>query len=301
MASFALDLPAEAEAHKLSRTLRKLGAPRDTEAVATTLRLAAGLPASSQGDSAGSDSTLSAAERDALDALLGELDGARRRGFAEAVDCLGNRDVRRVLAALRSFHDKPAVLPFGNRDESDAVSRALTRVAGQLFAHDGWELASLGGAEKEPWEQLLGVSSPRCEQIHSLRKAIREMRYAMEAFEPLYDTLDAEATRHFKAQLGALVELQTHIGTMHDVQVCIQVLADTCGGGGAGAAASLGAHVDSHGGKGKGHQAKRAFPQLTAALRARFDDAWVEFQKGRERMLSREGQQQLYAALLGSL
>jgi CHAD domain-containing protein len=299
VASFALDLPAEAEAHKLSRTLRKLGAPRDTEAVATTLRLAAGLPASSPGAGGDSDSTLAPAEREALDALLGELDGARRRGFAEATACLGSRDVRRVLAARRSFDGKPTVLPFGNRDESDAVARALTRVAGQLFAHDGWELSSLTGTEKEPWEHLLGVSAPRCEQIHSLRKAIREMRYCMENFLPLYDTLDAEATRHFKAQLAALVELQTHIGTMHDVQVCIQVLADTCGGGGSGAAAALGAHVDW--GKGKHNQAKRAFPQLTAALRSRFDDAWAEFQKGRERMLSREGQQQLYAALLGSL
>jgi hypothetical protein len=292
VASLALELPPEAEADQLSKTLRKLGAPRDTEAVAATLRLAAGLPASAAETgvppqtSGSSSTTLSAHERTALDALLADLDEARAKGFEEAVECLGNPRVRRVLAALRAFEDRPVVLPFGGRDDSDAAARALARAAGQLFCHPGWELFDLhaGGSGSSAWEGLLGVTASRCEQIHSLRKAIREMRYAMEALQPLYEGLDANATRHYQAQVDTLVELQTHIGTMHDIQVCVQVLASK-------------AHKHEH----EHEQAKIVFPQITASLRSRFDDAWVAFQKGREKLISRAGQQHFYSALLGGV
>jgi CHAD domain-containing protein len=309
VASSALALPSEAEPHLLSKMLKQLGTPRDTEAVSQTLRRAAGM--TTNGEGSAEDGVLDG-ERAAVEALLRALDDARVRGYAHAVACLSTSRVKRVLTALRKFQDEPVVLPFGGRLEDDAAARALAIAAGQLFSHPGWEVGLLTEGDKPPgkvgpslWERSLGVAASRVDVLHSLRKAIREMRYAMEAFQPLYDTLDAEATRRYRAQLDTMIEVQTLIGTMHDVQVAMQVLADVAApeGDGSGAAAALGARLEHHKKQKKvegGDAMGAMFPVLSAALRGEFDDAWAAFQKSRDRMLSKAGQQQFYMAILGA-
>ena len=82
------------------------------------------------------------------------------------------------------------------------------------------------------------MDASRCALIHDLRKNIRELRYSMELFQPLYDAAASDANRHtrdaksrgrnsdegdaaFAAALERLIALQVAIGTMHDAEVAL--------------------------------------------------------------------------------
>jgi CHAD domain-containing protein len=118
---------------------------------------------------------------------------------------------------------------------------------------------------RAPWERVLRVERARCATLHDLRKGIREARYRMELFSPLFDASPST----FQEQLSAILELQGALGTMHDVQVCLAAqprLAD-CGA-------------------------------LAAALTEAHDDAWATFRRGRAALLAPAGRHAFARALL---
>ncbi len=122
------------------------------------------------------------------------------------------------------------------------------------------------GARRAPWEAALHVARRRCESLHALRKAVREVRYMMEAYAPLYDAVPAYA-----AQMAALSALQAHIGTMRDVEVSLQSLPELV-----------------------------FCPAICGALQAAHAGAWAAFRTGREPMLSPRGRAALYNAILAA-
>jgi CHAD domain-containing protein len=116
------------------------------------------------------------------------------------------------------------------------------------------------------------VDAGRCATIHDLRKAIRELRYSMELFQPLYeDTGDKHAATLYAEQLARLVSLQGAIGTMHDVEVALQAKPrlTRCGA-------------------------------LVAALRAAHDEAWHAFVEARQQLVAPQGRAALTAALMAA-
>lgn len=273
IAQSVLELPAAAAPQRLSSTLRFLGVPRDAEAVASTLR-----SASATYDDVGDADGLLGPERAHLQSVLAQLDEARAAGLKEALASLSCRKVRRVLSALSRVEQRPRVRPFGRRDDMDAAVRDMIHSASVLFVHPSWELFSLArlpdGASRrhqEHWEQLLEVDAHRCEQLHSLRKAIREQRYLMEAYKALYKAPERDQDSFMK-QVDTLISLQTHIGTLHDIQVVVTML---------------------------GPHAEQRFPKTLQALRRRFQDAWAAFQEGREAMVAVAGQRAFYSSILG--
>jgi CHAD domain-containing protein len=199
----AIVLPAAGAPRQLTPALRALGASRDCEAVAATIRAAADAAGGAKGAKG-----LPSAEGRALSLALAAVAERHAAGTVAAARALASRRTQRALAALSAAADAPVSRKLAARPATDGAARALLHAVVNLFAHDAWELDDLNGddafvfaplpgklrksssslmaasavaarrvaARRLPWEHALRVAARRCETLHSLRKAIREAR-----------------------------------------------------------------------------------------------------------------------------
>jgi CHAD domain-containing protein len=190
----ALVLPAAGQPRQLTPALRALGASRDCEAVAATVRAAADAAGGARGAKG-----LPAAEARALSLALSAVAERHAAGAVAAARALASRRTQRALAALSATASAPECRKLAARPATDGAARALLHAVVNLFAHDAWELDDLSGggaddarkassslslslrprrvaARRAPWEHALRVTARRCETLHSLRKAVREAR-----------------------------------------------------------------------------------------------------------------------------
>eukprot|EP00958_Prasinococcus_capsulatus_P005634 scaffold546_cov352-Prasinococcus_capsulatus_cf.AAC.14 len=64
--------------------------------------------------------------------------------------------------------------------------------------------------------KVASPSSSHSVELHSLRKALRELRYQMELFEPVY-CAEFHPDIMFKDKVGAITKLQGALGDIHDL------------------------------------------------------------------------------------
>lgn len=60
--------------------------------------------------------------------------------------------------------------------------------------------------------------------LHELRKTIRELRYKMELFEPVYKA-ELDKSLHFKDKVAVVTKLQGALGAVHDL---VRIYASSC-------------------------------------------------------------------------
>ena len=263
-------LPGGLRARSLSPAVRALSAPRDAEAEAQTLQLAAkALP--------GGPRALPRREAKALRAALEALHAQRVGAFEEASHALRSKQLRNALRSLRRPELPPQPRAGAHLAARRGAGELLNAAAQALLSHPAWCIDDLWpphGSENAtalaaaaPWERTLRAEAQTCAVLHDLRKRIRELRYSMERYAPLFD--DGHAEGSYQALLGRLAALQAAIGTMRDVEVVLQQQPQLarCG-------------------------------QLAAALRRTHDDAWGAFRSGRAAMLAPRGRDALHSALL---
>ena len=117
-----------------------------------------------------------------------------------------------------------------------------------------------------PWERTLRAEAATCATLHELRKRIRELRYSMERFAPLFN---ADSEGSYQTLLRRLATMQAAIGTMHDVQVALQQTPQL-------------AKCD----------------KVAESLARAHGDAWGAFRAGRTVLLASRGREAMHAALL---
>ena len=247
----------------LTKALQALGAVRDCDSVGETLRGAGG-PASDEA---------------VLSPLLAQAASLRPGRLAAAREVLQAKPLAKALRSLERAAAEPQLLPLGRQPVVDVAPSLLTAQLSALFLHAGWQVevfaplpllqrpagwgAPAGSAprprkaegttvniRRKPWERALGVDRRRCETVHELRKGIREIRYSMEFFSPLY-----RASPAFEARIASLVSIQTTLGCMHDIEVCLETV-----------------------------PAATKQPALVAVLRADYERLWETFQATRASM-----------------
>jgi CHAD domain-containing protein len=83
---------------------------------------------------------------------------------------------------------------FGRADAAVAVNLLLEPQLRGVLEHPSWSIGAKG-VLKSPasiakstgnWAELLGVRPNKCERMHDLRKAIRELRYSIEGAEAAF-------------------------------------------------------------------------------------------------------------------
>merc|ERR1712216_209961 len=108
----------------------------------------------------------------------------------------------------------------------EAVHQLLSPRLTAILEHPSWMIGA-GGVLKKPvpirkadgWTDLLGVRPKKCEAMHDLRKAVREVRYIVESVESIYQGKEHSELR--KAT-DMLVARQKVLGDVHDLEVLVE-------------------------------------------------------------------------------
>ncbi len=286
----ALSVPRDAEAmattlQAAARAAAGAGALAAEEADALALALEALAAERAEGFRDASRALSSRALRDALRALRAATstpvarkvaraparEGAERL-LTDSAEALFSHEAwcvfrERMQCTFRIFVHVPALM---HAPLHAPARRALGELAPPAHENSNSNNSNTPGAATAedaggaPWERVLCVERGRCAVLHDLRKSIREARYRMELFAPLYDA----APSSFQQQLSALVALQGALGTMHDVQVCLAA---------------------------QPRLARCA--ALAGALAAAHEDAWAAFRRGRGELLAPAGRSVFARAL----
>jgi len=160
-------------------------------------------------------------ERAGADYLLEQLDSQRARSAKRARKRLRRLDVESVSRHVR-------------RAARDVLEQFLPSAGQRVYAHALLDRLVRDAALQMPMD----LDSERSEALHRLRLDIKQLRYALELFEPLLGT-------HFDALNERATALQDTLGTHRDLFVLGEALgaerADLAGRGRHGLAACVGA------------------------------------------------------------
>lgn len=175
---------------KLKRVTRAVGALRDLDVLAalTEGRLAA----------AGSDR-----ERASLEHLLETLDERRSKAAAKAETRLRKLDTHELSRLVR-------------RAAQDVIAQLSPEEGQRAYARTLLERLISDAAEQEPPRD----GAEHAEQLHRLRIDIKEIRYALEFFEPVLGT-------HFDVLYERATALQELLGAHHDLTVLGELVTES--------------------------------------------------------------------------
>ena len=147
-----------------------------------------------------------------LEAASSELDRAALEHLLEQLDVQREQGLRRAERRLAKV-------------ELDAISRQVQRASKAALARlaersaEEYALSVLGGLVADAADQLPpdGVEDP--ERLHRLRIDVKELRYALELFEPLLGS-------KFEALYARATTLQELLGGHHDLVVLTQLVGE---------------------------------------------------------------------------
>ena len=139
-------------------------------------------------------------ERASLEHLLETLDERRSRAAARAETRLQKLDAEALSALVR-------------RAAREVIAGLLPDEGQRAYARDLLQRLILDAAEQEPPRD----GAEHSEQLHRLRIAIKELRYALEFFEPVLGA-------HFGSLYARAEALQELLGTHHDLTVLGEIV-----------------------------------------------------------------------------
>jgi CHAD domain-containing protein len=188
----ALELPDGVGSGRIAALARRTGLCRDLDVLRQRLDSSL-LP------------RLVSEERQALRPALKRLQRERRLAFEAVSETLVSPRYLKLLARLGRWQQRPAFTSLGHQPLAEWLHEWHLPLSGALYLDPGWQ-----------------ASDPRSEELHSLRKRIKGVRYAL---EHLVDLLDAPG----QGWIAALKQAQGLLGDLHDLQVLEACLLDRPG------------------------------------------------------------------------
>jgi CHAD domain-containing protein len=187
----ALQLPAAVNDQRLAKWVRRLGMARDLDVLRE--RLEDGfLP------------QLPAAEVKALRPVLRQLRRERQLAHGHVVEVLQSRSYLEGLAQLQRWLKEPSFTLLGQQPISQWVVEWQGAAISVLFLHPGWHISKV---------------SAESEQLHELRRQLKQVRYLLENLAPLQGTATAPWINRFK-------QGQELLGEWNDLQVLQRAIHD---------------------------------------------------------------------------
>jgi CHAD domain-containing protein len=203
----ALELPDGVGSGRIAALARRTGLCRDLDVLRQRLDTSL-LP------------RLVSEERGALRPALKRLQRERRLAFEAVSEALVSSRYLKLLARLGRWQQRPAFTSLGHQPLVDWLHEWHLPLSGALFLDPGWQ-----------------ASDPRSEELHSLRKRIKGVRYAL---EHLVELLDAPG----QGWIAVLKQAQSCLGDLHDLQVLEACLLERPGQRPGGDLAGLRAELD---------------------------------------------------------
>lgn len=173
--------------HSLRRVAKAVGSVRDRDVQIALI--------ADRAEHAGHD-----LERAGADYLLELLEGRRAKSASKAKKRLGRLDVESVSRHVR-------------RAARDVLEQFLPSAGQRAYAHALMDRLVREAAVQAPRD----LESERVEELHRLRIDIKELRYALELFEPLFGD-------HFGPLHERATQLQDALGKHRDLFVLGEVL-----------------------------------------------------------------------------
>ena len=187
----ALQLPPAVNDQRLAKWVRRLGMARDLDVLRE--RLEDGfLP------------QLPAAEVKALRPVLRQLRRERQLAHGHVVEVLQSRSYLEGLAQLQRWLKEPSFTLLGQQPISQWVVEWQGAAISVLFLHPGWQISKV---------------SAESEQMHELRRQLKQVRYLLENLAPLQGAATAPWISRFK-------QGQELLGEWNDLQVLQRAIHD---------------------------------------------------------------------------
>jgi CHAD domain-containing protein len=145
---------------------------------------------------------LPADERQAMEPAMKRLGRQRNQAFDLLADALRSPNYLKILARLHRWQDSPRFTRLGDQTIDYWLYELHAPFTGILFLHRGWQ-----------------ANDYSAEELHSLRKLIKNARYALENLEPWLDSKIQDGIAQLRNAQGIL-------GDLHDLGVLELILAD---------------------------------------------------------------------------
>jgi len=185
----ALALPESVDTDRIAAVARRTSLTRDLDVLGERLERQL-LP------------LLPADERQGMEAGMKRLGRQRNQAFDLLVDALRSPNYLKLLARLHRWQDSPRFTRLGDQAIDYWLYELHAPFTGILFLHRGWQ-----------------ADDYRAEELHSLRKLIKNARYALENLQPWLDSKIQDGIAQLRNAQGIL-------GDLHDLGVLELILAD---------------------------------------------------------------------------
>jgi CHAD domain-containing protein len=185
----ALALPESVDTDRIAAVARRTSLTRDLDVLGERLERQL-LP------------LLPADERQVMEAAMKRLGRQRNQAFDLLVDALRSPNYLKLLARLHRWQDSPRFTRLGDQAIDYWLYELHAPFTGILFLHRGWQ-----------------ANDYRAEDLHSLRKLIKNARYALENLQPWLDSKVQDGIAQLRNAQGIL-------GDLHDLGVLEFILAD---------------------------------------------------------------------------
>ncbi len=220
-----VDQPAKA----VGKLTKALGKVRDLDVMREwferTLTTSENADSSASGIACGD---FSKEERKTIKTLLKKLKKQRKKQFSQLEKTFGRKDYKQLAAWLKQWIKQPVFSPAAQQPASREAALRIVGPIAELLQHPGWLVATRKqGNQIQP---IGSITLPKINQLfeqegenlHDLRKQIKNIRYQTEFFRGLYDITYAAQVREFR-------NLQSILGQLQDQIVVGQFLADELG------------------------------------------------------------------------
>ena len=174
------------------------------------------------------DLAFNKSEKKTVKKLLKTLKKRRKKQFSKMTKVLKSSDYKKLKKRCKQWLKRPT---FSEKAQQSAVSSAIEKIVEpvtELLRHPGWQIATEQNADKKQPIKNISLSqlnqqlAQEANQLHDLRKQIKQIRYQTEFFRGIYGITYAAQIREFRL-------LQKVLGQLQDQLVISEFLSQTLG------------------------------------------------------------------------
>ncbi len=167
-------------------------------------------------------------ERKTVKALLKKMKKRRKTQFSKMEKALTGKNYKKLKKRCKQWLKQPYFSAVAQQSASSSAVSIVVVPLVNLLQHPGWKVATCQqGQRQTPIEnitldQLNQQLETNSEQLHGLRKQIKQTRYQTEFFRSIYDI-------NYAAQVRELRSLQKVLGEVQDQLVIAEFLTTELG------------------------------------------------------------------------
>ncbi|MEL6554329.1 MAG: CHAD domain-containing protein [Cyanobacteria bacterium J06621_11] len=170
----------------------------------------------------------SKSEQKTINSLLKKLKKRRKQQFSKMEKVLKSSSYKKLKKQCKQWLKRPTFSAKAEQSAADSAVEKIIVPVTELLQHSGWQIAThqksgqLVPTKSISLEKLNQQLDTETQQLHDLRKKIKQVRYQTEFFRSIYGITYASQIREFRS-------LQKVLGQLQDQLVISEFLTQTLG------------------------------------------------------------------------